>query len=89
MENEEKACYQTLSTALCWIKSNANQRNDENLRKSWNHSFLTTEKINIPKIYVGPMTKVERYSLECEEYGHKVRNTVTKTHSWFLKVKNQ
>ena len=27
--------------------------------------------------------------IKCEEYGHNVRNTVTKRHSRLLKVKNQ
>ena len=40
--------------------------------------ILTTEKINITNINVNAMTNLERYKLECEEYGHNVRNTQTK-----------
>ena len=54
-------------------------------------SFLTTDKLNIQKIKVGARTKLEWYNhyLECEECVQNVRNTLTKTHSWFLKVKNK
>ena len=40
--------------------------------------FLTIEEINITKMNLGARTKLERYKLECEEYGHILRNTVTK-----------
>ena len=33
MEILEKACYQTLSTALSWMKSIANQKNDGKSKK--------------------------------------------------------
>ena len=46
------------------------QRFQKNLNS---FNSLTTEKINIKNIKVGAMTK-----LECEEYGHNVRNTATK-----------
>ena len=41
--NFGKTCYQTIIFALFWMKSILNQRNDENRRKSWNHSFFTME----------------------------------------------
>ena len=67
------------------MKSIANQRNEK--LKSFN--FLTTEKITITNIKLGARTNLEWYKLECEEYGHNVRNTVTGNNFLFLKVKNQ
>ena len=41
-------------------------------------NFLTSEKNKITNINVGARTKLERYKLECEAYGHNVRNAVIK-----------
>ena len=51
--------------------------------------YLTTKKIKITNKYKGARTKPEWYTLEDEKYEHNVKNTVTKTNSWFLKAKNQ
>ena len=48
---------------------------------------LITEKNNKTNIIVGAKKELKWNKLECEEHGHNVRNTVTKTNSWFLKVK--
>ena len=60
------------------MKTFANQKNEKNLRKSWNDSNFNNWKINITNINVGARTKSEWYHQECDEYGHNVRKTVTK-----------
>ena len=58
-------------------------------KKPKSFNLLITEKINKTGINVGARTELERYELECEQYGHNVRNTVTNTNSWFLKFKSK
>ena len=52
-------------------------------------NFLTAQKIHITSLNLGARTKLEWYKKEREEYGNNLRNNVTKTNSWLLKVKNQ
>ena len=89
--NKTKSWKRLSSKVLPYFELNQLQTEETRSKKKLNSfNFLTTEKINITNTKVGARTKLEWYKWECEEYGHNVRNTVTKRpilDFWKLKTK--